>query len=262
MSREAAARQKGAGRSRQAGAGSWWPRTKRARWAAVGLGGLPSVLAACGGGVGAGESQPTVFESAPPPSEQSPEVLTDEEEPVDPPDSSADDADQAEPIPASSEGPAENWPEPEIPEEIYEPTEEGAEALIQYWFDARHHARFAGDVESWRFASHEECDVCQVMIKRIEETYPSGWYVGDHDELVELHVGLDGDMGATGLLTLNQASFRSYWQGELYGETPPDVETTFSILLSFDDERWQASELTVLEGHADSSEERGSQDAS
>ena len=263
MSREFAARRGRFDLSTPPSEGSRSRRTVRLRWHAVGLSGLFSLLTACGGGVGAGESQPTVLE-APPAKESPSEAAVEEqaeEDSGDSPDASERETDGAEPIPASSDGPAENWPKPDIPEEIYEPTEEGAEALIQYWFEARHHARITGDVEPWRFASHEECDVCQVMIKRVEEIYPSGWYVGDHDELGELHVGLQGDRAATGLLTLHQASFKSYWQGELYGETPTDQEGAFALRLSFADQRWQASELTVLKEQENSDSGRRGLDA-
>lgn len=257
MSRAATTRRKGITRTKPPGGRCGWSSSKRYRFAVPGLIGFSALLASCGGGVGADESQPTVLEPAPPPSAASPTASTAEEEPGDSSEPAEDDTEADEPIPASSEGPAQNWPEPEIPQAIYEPTEEGAEALIQYWFDARHHARITGDVKPWRFASHQGCDVCQVMIKRIGEVHPGGWYVGEKDELVELHVSLEGDSGATGLLTLNQAGFKSYLQGELHSETPPDVETPFALGLSFDDEHWQASELTVLEERARSDAERG-----
>lgn len=255
MSREAATRRKGVTRSKPPGDRGGWSSGRRSWFTAAGLIGLGSLLASCGGG--AGGSQPTVLESAPPPTEVSPTASTAEEGSGESSEPGEDETDEAEPIPASSEGPAQNWPEPEIPEAIYEPTEEGAEALIQYWFDARHHARVTGEVKPWNFATHDGCDVCQVMIKRIGEVYPSGWYVGENDELVELHVRLEGDRVATGLFTLDQASFKSYWQGELRGETPPESEAPFALGLSFDDERWQASELTALEGRARSNAERG-----
>ncbi|WP_341805156.1 DUF6318 family protein [Nesterenkonia salmonea] len=55
--------------------------------------------------------------------------------------------DTPEPIPASAAGPAQNWPEPEISEEIYEETEEGAEALLHYWWEVLNHARITGDTD-------------------------------------------------------------------------------------------------------------------
>src|SRR5699024_1721314 len=96
----------------------------RARFV-VGSAGLGLLLTACGGGVGADGAQPTVLESAPSSPEEPTDDSTDSEESDSPPSPGEEEASDAEPVPASSEGPAENWPEPDIPEEIYEPTEEG-----------------------------------------------------------------------------------------------------------------------------------------
>ncbi len=72
----------------------------------------------------------------------------------------AQDESEPTPVPASSEGPAQNWPAPQIPEEIYEPTEEGAQAALEYWWETWDYARVSGDTEPLRKVSHETCGWC------------------------------------------------------------------------------------------------------
>src|SRR5690625_5138289 len=91
--------------------------------------GLVPLLTSCGAGAEADDAEPTAAESRHSSEEAAPEP-SHEDEPETQAGQDDDESDEDEPIPASSEGPAQNWPEPEIPEEIYEPTEEGAEALI------------------------------------------------------------------------------------------------------------------------------------
>lgn len=205
-------------------------------------------MAACSSGADAEESQPTVLETGSPVADEDPTAAA-EEDSNSPEESSEQPEDAShtpDPVPASSEGPAENWPEPEIPDEIYEPTEEGAEALIQYWFDARHHARITGDVEPWRYISHEECGVCVGMIDAVEEAHPDGWYVEDSDEILESHLTLDSDVHASGLVLLHQTSFEFYGDGDLHGQGPPASESPFGVQCQFADGRWQAHDFVPL----------------
>lgn len=219
------------------------------RWLGGGVVGLFPLVAACSSGADADESQPTVFEGDS--SQQDNEQAEAVPERTDESDDSLngdelDEDETPEPVPASSEGPAENWPEPEIPDEIYEPTEEGAEALIQYWFDARHHARITGEVKPWIYVTHTECAVCQTMIKRTEDVYPEGWYVAKSDTVLESHVSLDDEFNATGLFRLEQARFEAHWEGQLHSSTPGDPESSFGYAMLFAEGRWQMYDLSVI----------------
>lgn len=225
----------------------------RPRWHAVGLSGLFSLLTACSGGVGAGEAQPTVLES--PPAKESPSEAAVEEQAEedsgDSPDAREREADDAEPIPASSDGPAENWPEPDIPEEIYEPTEEGAEALIQYWFEARHHARITGEVEVLEYVSKEECQLCKAEISRVTEAYPTGWFVEDAAHRVhESYVREENDGVVSGLFRLEQGGFDVYWDGDLHREQQETSDDVFGLDFRFEEQRWQVFAFSFI-GDAD-----------
>lgn len=228
-------------------------------WIALGAVGLLPLVASCSGGADADESQPTVLESASPSSDDGTAGTADAAsgDAEEPSDEGGAEEEEPEPVPASSEGPAENWPEPEIPDEIYEPTEEGAEALIQYWFDARHHARITGDVEPWSYISHEDCGVCSGMIEAVEEAHPDGWYVEDSDEILESHLTLDSDVHASGLVLLRQTSFESYWEGDLHGQGPPESESPFGVKCQYAEGRWQARDFMQLGQQAERDSQAG-----
>ncbi|NLS09691.1 hypothetical protein HGQ17_06665 [Nesterenkonia sp. MY13] len=167
-------------------------------------------------------------------------------EPDEPSGDSTDD-DDAEPVPASSDGPAENWPKPEVPEEIYEPTEEGAEALIQYWFDARHYARITGDLEPLEYVSAEDCDVCDYGIAAIAEVYENnGWYVSEPEIILDSYVQLESETNATGIFGMQEPMFQTYWQEELYDEKTEDNFSGFGYSAVYVDDRWQVFDFSYL----------------
>lgn len=255
MSREARPRYAGITRSKPPVDRGALPSWQHSRFAALGLIGLCAFLASCSGGAGTGESQPTVLESAPPVPEESPNETAVEEGGTDPADVSEDETEDAEPVPASSEGPAENWPEPEIPEEIYEPTEEGAEALIQYWFDARHHARITGDVDVLEHVSLPECELCNAEIGAITDLYPDGWYLdGRPDEVVDVYTRAESDKITSGLFELRMHDFETYVSGDFYSSTEGNPDAIFGLDFRYEDGRWQAYDFNPL-GEAESIDE-------
>lgn len=162
-------------------------------------------------------------------------------------DGNADDDDDAEPVPASSDGPAENWPVPEPPDEIYEPTQEGAEALIQHWFDARHYARITGDTEPLEYVSLEGCEVCSADLGRIESHYPGGWFVEESaNGVVDAFVRLDTDTASSGAFVLEEMPFQVYADGGQ--ESSREFEELLGFIYDFryEDDRWQALAFASL----------------
>ncbi|WP_188683288.1 DUF6318 family protein [Nesterenkonia cremea] len=155
----------------------------------------------------------------------------------------AGEAEEPEPLPASSEGPAENWPEPEVPEEASEQTEEGVEAALQYWFETRQYARNTGDTAPLEAASTANCALCAQQVERVEEAYENGWYVQEEDVVHQAFLTLDGDDVASGLFTLNQGAYAGYWDGELVGEVEALEERPWTVALAYVDGRWLVADL-------------------
>ncbi|TLP99724.1 hypothetical protein FEF26_02230 [Nesterenkonia salmonea] len=203
-------------------------------------------LAGCAAGADADEPAPTVLETPP---EASADTGNSESVDFGGEDPEADSPDESEPtpVPASSEGPAQNWPAPDPPDEIYEPTEEGAEALLQYFYEARHYARVTGDTEPFEGVSVPGCAICDYELDVVEEVYSNdGWYVSEPDEVSDFYLRLDSDDAASGMFALKESDFETYWQGEFYGETEADSVEGFGFAMVFEDGSWQMLETTHL----------------
>lgn len=216
---------------------------------------VSAAAVACAGSSNAEGPQPTVVDSLPPPGANGDAASPSSDEGAESPGASSpddtdfhdeDDGPEAEPtpIPASSDGPAQNWPAPEPPDEIYEPTEEGAEALIQYWFDVRHYARITGDTEPLEYVSLEGCVLCESHLERLAEVFSNdGWFVSDPDSVEDFQLHLESDAAASGILALSESDFETFWNSEFYSETAADSLDAFDFRLAYEDSRWQMAAL-------------------
>ncbi|TLP74296.1 DUF6318 family protein [Nesterenkonia sphaerica] len=223
---------------------------------------LMAVSTACAEGTDRAEAEemgPTAEESADDSSDdaglESSEGDAEEEQVHDEPEES----EEPEPIPASSEGPAQNWPAPEPPEEIYEPTEEGAEALLQYWFDARHYARITGDTQPLEDVSHEDCEMCRLEGELVQEVFANnGWYTGDGDAVTSVYVRVETPGNATGMFILEESEFDAHWQGKSYGKMKNVENNTYIFNANLIDDGWKVSHVGSLWSHETSqSDARG-----
>ncbi|GAA1452849.1 hypothetical protein GCM10009618_12150 [Nesterenkonia lacusekhoensis] len=169
----------------------------------------------------------------------------------------AEEADEPEPVPASSDGPAENWPEPEVPEEASERTEEGVEAALQHWFETRQYARNTGDTAPLEAASTENCAFCLDQVEQVESAFEQGWYVQDLDEVTQTTISFDGEYGAQVAFLITQASYEAYMDGELLGESEAQEEMGWSAALTHTDNRWVVADLVFVGGNTENEEADG-----
>lgn len=160
--------------------------------------------------------------------------------------SQAEEADEPEPVPASSDGPAENWPEPEVPEEASERTEAGVEAALQHWFETRQYARNTGDTTPLEAASYSNCDFCDDQARLIHETHEGGWVVQELDVVAEIAVTFEREEIANAYFLLDTGAFEIYWDGELHDEGDGEEGTGWSAALAFEDERWSVADMVYI----------------
>ncbi|NDK31473.1 DUF6318 family protein [Nesterenkonia haasae] len=203
-------------------------------------------LVGCAAGVDAEKPQPTVLDAPldSPGKSKAPE--TPGAGGVDSDDASPDDPEPT-PIPASSDGPAQNWPPPDTPEEIYQPTEEGAEALLQYFYEARHYARVTGDTGPLEAVSTSDCDLCGAEVDVVQELFENeGWYVSEPDEVGHSYLRLESEDLATGLYALHEEDFETYLAGELLGETIADTVDAFGFAMLYEDDLWRMIEINYI----------------
>lgn len=210
---------------------------------------LGLVLSSCGGDDAGAE--PAGADAEPSAEQPSPDGGVSE------PEQSSGDGDETEepessptPVPASSDGPAQNWPEPEIPDEIYEETEEGALAALRYWFEAITYLQLTGEFEPVAALSALDCEMCDNTIAQFYDLYEveNGWYAAEGattgDELIS-SVTTDGHAGI--LFALVEGGYTAYGSdGEAIGVVEGrtyDAEAS----LYFDGRQWWIAELEIFE---------------
>ncbi|WP_460668115.1 DUF6318 family protein [Kocuria himachalensis] len=81
------------------------------------------------------------------------------------------DATPADYVPASLDGPAQNVPEPVMPDLAKEESREGAQAFLDYWSDAMWYAHQTGDATYARQVISDACDICMEQLKFVEDVY-------------------------------------------------------------------------------------------
>ncbi|WP_225973147.1 DUF6318 family protein [Nesterenkonia natronophila] len=209
-----------------------------------------TALAGCAEGTEraeAEEAQPTVLESAADKTAGR-DVESSPEGGEDGPGDGAAEASDPTPVPASSEGPAQDWPAPEPPEEIYAPTEEGAEALLQYWFDARHYARITGETAPLEEVSHEDCEMCRAELELVRDVFANdGWYVSDSDVVKDIHVRLESSKIASGLFILKESKFEYYWNQEKQGISRHNKVGAYQFKFRYVGDQWRVIHSNNIE---------------
>lgn len=155
------------------------------------------------------------------------------------------------PVPASSEGPAQNWPEPEVPDEIYEETQEGALAALEYWFEASTYLQLTGNTQLLEELSGSECVMCAQRALQAQQVYEEdeGWFAASGVEVVEPVVSSITQYGeASVLFTLEEkATQRFNSDGTVASEVDDAVIPGMEAILLFADDQWEVAEIYVPE---------------
>ncbi|VXB31802.1 DUF6318 family protein [Citricoccus sp. K5] len=201
---------------------------------------LGLVLAGCSGDGGAGESS-SVAPSATSVSSESAS-----------PDGSSSASPSASPSgtyePATETSPAKNVPVPEMPEAAKEPTQEGLEAAVEYWWEADNYLKLTGDSEALERVSTADCKLCNDLIDRWSEIYKlGGWAESGQAEInVQFTTIDDGGSGGTGAMEVSEAPGQIYRpDGELgaTGEGTSKIPWTFSAFFNENDRSWKIDDL-------------------
>ncbi len=122
------------------------------------------------------------------------------------------DATEGEFVPASSDGPAQNVPVPEMPPAAKEQTQEGLEAALEYWWEAERYLKLTGDPDPLRAVSTDDCALCEELIKNWPAIYKAdGWAdIGDTEMEVAFSSLDNNNLGGRAILMVSEAP------GEVY----------------------------------------------
>ncbi|MCH8570276.1 DUF6318 family protein [Nesterenkonia sp. AY15] len=210
---------------------------------------LGLALSSCGGDDAGAESggadvEPSAEETSPEGGASDPEQSSGDGSEAEEPESSPT------PVPASSDGPAQNWPEPEVPDEIYEETEEGALAALKYWFEAITYLQLTGEFEPVSAVSAPDCETCNNKIDQFYDLYEAegGWYVAEgattSDEIVS-SITTGGNAGI--LFTLVEGGYAAHdTSGESLGEVTDETYAA-EASLAYDGAQWWVLELSIAD---------------
>lgn len=155
------------------------------------------------------------------------------------------------PVAASSDGPAQNWPEPEVPDEIYEETQEGALAALEYWFEAATYLQLTGDAGPFDSMSESGCQICSRTVEQFDEVYgvEGAWHVTENSEVKDpIASSLTSDGRVSVLFTLSESPAQVYESsGELVLDHPGD-ELEAEAELMFERGSWLIEEVAFFPG--------------
>lgn len=152
-------------------------------------------------------------------------------------------------VPASSEGPAQNVPVPEMPAAAQEQTQEGLEAALEYWWEADHYLKSTGDAGPIRSVSMGDCVVCSDLIDNWPAAYEDGVWAMVEPADVDISVAnLESDNYGTLLFTAAERKSIVYAPD---GSVMEDASTesssaspwSASARFSDDQGHWQIEEL-------------------
>lgn len=156
-------------------------------------------------------------------------------------------------VPASSEGPAQNVPVPEMPAAAKEQTQEGLEAALEYWWEAAYYLKSTGDSLPMERVSMNGCVVCQDLIKNWPLAYEDGvWAVVEPAELDIAVSNLENSEYGTLLFTATERATTVYAPDgtrmeEASTEEIPKAPWSGSARYSGEDGHWQIEQFVPQE---------------
>ena len=119
--------------------------------------------------------------------------------------------DGGEYVPASEDGPAQNVPKPQMPEEMKEETEDGAKAAVQYWWDTMTYLQRTGDAEPMKAISAETCTFCNSFAGAMSTIYSEGgWHEGSTATVTSAVVWSNEGGETTVTTTVNHEEAKQY----------------------------------------------------
>lgn len=153
-------------------------------------------------------------------------------------------------VPASTDGPAQNVPVPELPDAAREQTEEGAEATLKYWWDALEYLYLTGDSSVLKDVSGDECLMCDNFLEVVPETYANdGWYTLEEPFTISQVVIRDAEQDQMALFEYEVVQPKSqYFDSEGSLDSDRSIERSLEkihtlVSYSAENNHWLVNEL-------------------
>lgn len=152
-------------------------------------------------------------------------------------------------VPASEKGPARNVPKPVMPEAVKEDTQEGAEAAVQYWWDAVYYLQQTNDPEPLKAVSSNDCRICTSYIATINDIYANGGWHSGAKPTIESILTQDLEYASSSTMLITTETGSAYASdGTVQADTELERETKqpWRAITRFDEgqSQWVAEEVT------------------
>lgn len=136
-------------------------------------------------------------------------------------------------VPASADGPAQNVPEPRLPAVATENTEEGAQAALEYFWEAIDYGRLTGNTSNAELVSSPDCELCSDLISGWRDVYADDAWAALHGTMdleiqsVDLEFGNDSDQSVAEIsFTMTEPAVDFYQSGEYLEAESFDTKST------------------------------------
>ena len=165
-------------------------------------------------------------------------------------------SDPVEYIPASEDGPAENVPEPRLPAEATESSQEGALKALDHFWESAQFARLTGDASALESISATSCDFCSSFAADWRAAYEEGkWAVSEGDLTYNIREAWtseeDGTQSLDVLFTLSEPSTKIYAEGGRIEQESAntDESSDWFALMYYDatSQRWEVAWIGLEE---------------
>lgn len=162
-------------------------------------------------------------------------------------DDGASEESTGEPVPASSEGPAQNVPVPEAPAQITENSKEGAEATLEYWWELDVYARNTGDTEPLKEISNGDCNFCVNRVNHVIKAYNEGdWWKQDPHEVGKSGLTNQGENTFQGPFEISEGSFTTFYDDSDPKQMDGAKDQFWGATLKYDGNRWIVHNLSPI----------------
>lgn len=161
-------------------------------------------------------------------------------------DDSSDDVGSGDPVPASAEGPAENWPEPQLPDKASQRTKQGAKAAVAHWWEMVEYAKLTLNPEMIAKHSTDDCAGCArqaaSVIAAVKEEV---WYTDVDIETGRSALAQQANDRYRGSVIVDSAAFEVFTPEGHYQTTPASDNQTWAVELIFQNGQWEMSQLEL-----------------
>ncbi|MFF5793153.1 DUF6318 family protein [Paeniglutamicibacter sp. NPDC012692] len=153
------------------------------------------------------------------------------------------------PVPASSKGPAQNWPVPKMPEAAKKKSEEGIVAFTKYYFELVDYTVLTYDTKPIKSVTEHSCYLCakQLIDPGDRNRGKGSWHVGGKTTL-KVNFAKEVDSGGvSGFTFLRDKTLIYLPSGELQGKIPALTNPAAGTLQMIFADGWKVADVEFID---------------